>query len=101
MSQKPQEYGSRGTGRILVEPQQSTVLVANSFARKHSASKPKARPSSGRKEPLKVLLVGSRQAVKQTIQSLHLAGFASLSEWSDFQNRSNGKEVLSILIQKV
>ena len=100
MNQKLQEYGSRGTGRILAEPGKNTALIANSFSGRQNINAA-TKPDADKKEPLKVLLVGSRQAVKKTIQSLHLLGFANPNEWSAFQNRSTGKEVLSILVQKV
>ncbi|PSN16794.1 hypothetical protein C7293_00820 [filamentous cyanobacterium CCT1] len=101
MNQKLQEYGSRGTGRLLAEPSDNTTLVAGNFSEQRTTSIAKVKPYLEKKEPLKVLLVGSRQAVKKTIQALHLLGFANLNDWSAFQNRSNGEEVLSILVQKV
>ncbi|PSR17295.1 hypothetical protein C8255_13380 [filamentous cyanobacterium CCP3] len=100
MNQKLQEYGSRGTGRILAEPSKNITLTANRFSEQQTISAA-TKPHLDKKEPLKVLLVGSRQAVKRTIQSLHLLGFANSNEWSAFQNRSTGKEVLSILVQKI
>jgi hypothetical protein len=36
------------------------------------------------KEPVKILVIGSRQAVQTIVQTLHLYGFAEIFEWTDF-----------------
>jgi hypothetical protein len=108
MNQKTKEFAGRGTGRLLIEPLQAAMQTAPTAANPSAnrvttlqSRREHSRASSGRKEPLKVLLVGSRQAVKRAIQTLYMSGFANLSDWSAFQNRSDSDEVLSILIHKI
>lgn len=36
------------------------------------------------KEPVKILVIGSKQAVQAIVQALHLCGFAEIFEWTDF-----------------
>lgn len=101
MNQKSQECSSRGTGRLLIEPIQRSTSLSGDFPRQREHYTDKTIPYPGKKDPLKVLLVGSRQAVKKAIQTLHLSGFGNLNDWSAFQNRSSSNEVLSILVHKI
>lgn len=36
------------------------------------------------KEPVKLLVIGSKQAVQAIVQVLHMCGFAEIFEWTDF-----------------
>jgi hypothetical protein len=36
------------------------------------------------KEPVKILVIGSKSAIQAIIQALHLCGFAEIFEWTDF-----------------
>ncbi len=36
------------------------------------------------REPVKILVIGSRQAIQSIVQMLHLCGFAEIFEWTDF-----------------
>jgi hypothetical protein len=36
------------------------------------------------KEPVKIPVIGSKQAVQAIIQAMHLCGFAEIFEWTDF-----------------
>ena len=36
------------------------------------------------KEPVKLLVIGSKQAVQAIVQALHMCGFAEIFEWTDF-----------------
>lgn len=36
------------------------------------------------KEPIKLLVIGSKQGIQAVIQTLHLCGFAEIFEWTDF-----------------
>lgn len=36
------------------------------------------------KESVKLLVIGSKQAVQATVQALHMCGFAEVFEWTDF-----------------
>lgn len=55
-----------------------------------------AQPSPSR-EPLRILLIGSRQGVTSTIQTLYRLGFAQVSEWSPLLPAPTSGEVMSIL----
>ena len=53
------------------------------------------------RDPLKVLIIGSRQGVIGTIHTLHLLGFAEVGEWSPLLPGPNPGEVLSILTRSL
>ena len=36
------------------------------------------------REPVKLLVIGSREAVQAMLQQMHLCGFAEIFEWTDF-----------------
>jgi len=40
-------------------------------------------PRSDR-EPVKLLVIGSREAIQAMLQQMHLCGFAEIFEWTDF-----------------
>lgn len=101
MQQNSQDYSGRGTGRLVIEPIHNSASLSGEFENKRARSSRNILPASDQKELIKVLLVGSRQAVKKAIRKLHLTGFANLNDWSAFQNRSNSNEVLSILVHKI
>ena len=92
--------GTRGTGRI--KNRQSHSLTSNvvSINSKKKESEIQKLPHSSKKENLKILLVGSQKKVRETIENFHVSGFAKADDWSPFQKRPNGKDVLTILIQK-
>lgn len=49
------------------------------------------------REPLRVLLIGSRRGVMNTIQTLYRLRFAEVREWSPLLPTANAGEVMSIL----
>ena len=49
------------------------------------------------RESLRVLLIGSRNGVINTIQTLYRLGFAEVAEWSPLLPAPNPGEVMSIL----
>jgi hypothetical protein len=59
------------------------------------------------KEPVKILVIGSRQAVQTIVQTLHLCGFAEIFEWTDFMPaptperplRCNPGELMKMLVK--
>jgi len=53
------------------------------------------------REPLRVLLIGSRKGVIGTIQTLYRLGFAEVSEWSPLLPAPNPGEVMSILTRYI
>ncbi len=36
------------------------------------------------REPVRLLVIGSREAIQAMIQQMHLCGFAEIFEWTDF-----------------
>lgn len=36
------------------------------------------------KEPVKLLVIGSKQAIQAVVQGLHMCGFAEIFEWTNF-----------------
>lgn len=52
---------------------------------------------SPEREPLRVLLIGSRRGVTSTIQTLYRLGFAEVGEWSPLLPAPTPGEVMSIL----
>jgi len=53
------------------------------------------------REPLRVLIIGSRRGVTSTIQTLYRLGFAEVSEWSPLLPAPNSGEVMSILTRYI
>ncbi|QQE64053.1 hypothetical protein GFS31_07250 [Leptolyngbya sp. BL0902] len=92
-----QDSDGRGTGRFATES--SHVALRPAVARRQLG--PSTRQSSAKTDTLKVLLVGTRDAVKKAIAAFHATGYANTADWSPFQIRPNSKEVLSILVQKI
>ncbi|NJL36526.1 MAG: hypothetical protein HC840_23330 [Leptolyngbyaceae cyanobacterium RM2_2_4] len=53
------------------------------------------------REPLRVLVIGSRSGVTNTIQTLYRLGFAEVGEWSPLLPAPNPGEVMSILTRYI
>jgi hypothetical protein len=53
------------------------------------------------REPLRVLVIGSRRGVTSTIQTLYRLGFAEVGEWSPLLPAPNSGEVMSILTRYI
>ncbi len=56
---------------------------------------------SARREPVKVLLIGSPKGVNNTIHTLYSRGFAEVTAWSPLQPTSNPGEVISVLRRQI
>lgn len=54
-------------------------------------------PVPSNREPLRVLVIGSRRGVTSTIHTLHRLGFAEAGEWSPLMPAPTSGEVMSIL----
>ncbi|MBW4675627.1 MAG: hypothetical protein KME52_16855 [Desmonostoc geniculatum HA4340-LM1] len=63
---------------------------------KQSAQKPLPK-----REPVKHLLIGSPNAVTNTINRLHVIGYANVGDWSQLLPTANPDEVMSILIRQI
>jgi hypothetical protein len=70
----------------------SDDLFAHATAAQHPVE-----PLSDR-EPVKILVVGSREGVLRIIHTLHTRGFADANEWSRLLPTGNAAEVMAILI---
>jgi hypothetical protein len=53
------------------------------------------------REPLRLLVIGSRTGVSRTIQTLHRLRFAEVREWSPLMPGPNPGEVMSILTRYI
>ncbi|NEO47393.1 MAG: hypothetical protein F6K55_26010 [Moorea sp. SIO4A3] len=54
-----------------------------------------------RREQIKHILIGSPQAVRNTISTLYALGYGQVNDWSTPQPTENPGEVISILIRYV
>jgi len=61
-----------------------------------TASDSLTQPRGGR-EPLRMLVIGSRPGVTGTIHTLHRLGYAQIGEWSPLLPGPNPGEVMAIL----
>ncbi|MGV0026962.1 hypothetical protein [Phormidesmis priestleyi] len=59
-----------------------------------------AIPQSDEFEALRVLIIGSSDGVTETIQNLHVRGFAEVSAWSPLLPAPSFGEVMSILTRQ-
>lgn len=50
-----------------------------------------------KRKPIKHLLIGAPEAVKNTIHTLYALGYARIDQWSPLQPTSNPGEVMSVL----
>ncbi len=59
-------------------------------------------PVEGR-EPVQLMVIGSAQGIETIVQTLHLRGFAHVSEWSIVMPHSSGKlmRVLTRWVQEI
>lgn len=73
---------------------QAIVPEDNSFERPNSDS------AVSEQEVLKVVVVGSRKAVLETIHTLYRLGFAEVGDWSQLQRAANKQQVMSVLIRR-
>jgi len=58
-------------------------------------------PSARDRESLRILIIGSRHGVTNTIQTLHRLRFAEVREWSPLLPAPNSGEVMSILTRYI
>ncbi|MBW4521529.1 MAG: hypothetical protein KME16_17765 [Scytolyngbya sp. HA4215-MV1] len=65
-----------------------------------STQSPSPEPPPER-EPLKILVIGSRRGVVGTIRTLHRLRFAEVGEWSPLLPAPNPGEVMSILTRYI
>ena len=53
------------------------------------------------KESVKLIVIGSRDAVARMIHKMHCCNVAEPNDWSRPQRAKNSDEVISLLIQRV
>jgi len=83
-------------------PENFLVSASNASTSKVSTSKvsdlaSKTSTAEPDRESLRILVIGSRQGVLGTIQTLHRLRFAEVHEWSPLLPSANPGEVMSIL----
>ncbi|BAY11497.1 hypothetical protein [Calothrix sp. NIES-2098] len=61
---------------------------------------PSIQPDSDR-EPVSVLVIGSRQTVTNTIHTLYRLGFAEINDWSPLLAAAEPGKVMKILTRNV
>jgi len=81
---EPHAEDERGSGRVLPVP---AMMADASLADVPSLSA----------LPLRMMIIGSRQAVLKTIKILHHLRYAEATDWSKLQHGSNPGEVMSVL----
>lgn len=70
------------------------------------STNPPQPPLSGRsshpdREPVRLMLVGSRQGITCIIHTLHVKSFAPVGEWSDFQVEPTTGQWMCVLTKYV
>jgi hypothetical protein len=66
-----------------------------------SASSGVATQTKPSREPVKVVIFGSKTGVNNTILTLYKLGFAQVNEWSPLLPTANPGEVMSILTRYI
>ncbi|MDX2242460.1 MAG: hypothetical protein NW224_17375 [Leptolyngbyaceae cyanobacterium bins.302] len=77
------------------------LLFASESTPSANAVESPVQPSSGDREALRVLIIGSRHGITTTIQALHRLRFAEVREWSPLLPAPNSGEVMSILTRYI
>ena len=54
-----------------------------------------------KREPVKMIVVGSPNAVNSVIRTQYVLGFANVTDWSPLQPTSNLDEVMSVLRRQI
>jgi hypothetical protein len=80
---------------------QSFSSIGCTAAFSNPTATPEPTEPTPNREPLRVLVIGSRKGVTSTIQTLYRLGFAEVGEWSPLLPAPNAGEVMSILTRYV
>jgi hypothetical protein len=62
---------------------------------------PQQTPPNPTREPVRLMLVGSRKGVTRIIHRLHILGFAEADEWSPILPGRNSGEVMRVLTRHI
>lgn len=81
-------------------PKNFLIFASDSAPSPTSVETP-IEPTTSDRESLRVLLIGTRQGVTTTIQTLHRLRFAEVREWSPLLPAPNSGEVMSILTRYI
>jgi hypothetical protein len=90
----------RGTGRLDAGQNYRLDTKVVDIDHKRKNKKIADPVNMSKKETLKILLVGSKAKVKELKEKLHVNGIAQIDDWSPYQKRPDGEEVLTIIMQK-
>lgn len=95
MGQKPsgpQNSVGRGSGR-----KGQLISLSQAQARRSAQLQAAPAPAAQKVQPVcKLLAIGSRDSIQQTIQHLHSLGFAHVTDWSPVQRKPKSPEFMSI-----
>ena len=78
----------------------TSFLKNSTFNLKIQTSQPISAPYNER-EPVKILIIGSREGVTKIMHTFYRLGFAEISEWSPLQPTKNPGEVMTILVRQI
>lgn len=92
--------GKSGKPNNVIPLVREPIAHTRGSGRITASSKKNEAQTSNKVETAKLLAVGTRKSVEETITSLHALGYAKATDWSPIQSRPKTGEVLSILIQK-
>ncbi|RCJ28461.1 hypothetical protein A6770_23650 [Nostoc minutum NIES-26] len=80
----------------------TTSFLADTFQTPTpSVSSSTSTETTPTREPVKVVIFGSKTGVNSTILTLYKLGFAQVNEWSPLLPSSNPGEVMSILTRYI
>jgi hypothetical protein len=73
-------------------------LMAEEFLSDSTGSaRPNSEPEKPEREPLRFMIIGSREGVKEQILKFYAMEFAQINEWSPLQRTQRKGEVMTIL----
>lgn len=79
---------------LLANPKETARHDGNTIAPLPQTPSPESTPH---REPVRLMLVGSRNGVTRIIHRLHILGFAEVGEWSPVLPGRNPGEVMRVL----
>ncbi|PSR18884.1 hypothetical protein C8255_05015 [filamentous cyanobacterium CCP3] len=93
---------ARYSARIL-NPESAGPVHLELTLKLHSYPHPdRQRPAlRGQREPVKILVIGSKRSVSSIVVALHQLGFAEIFEWTDFLSAPNADRPLQFAPDEV
>lgn len=66
-----------------------------------SGSLPLRHPSEEKREPVRIMLIGSKFGINVITKALHHLGFAEVGDWSKPQTHPSSDKQMSILTKRI